>query len=596
MKIFSLIVKWVLTVSLIVLAGCQPEEIKVNTSPLFPVPGAFVVAGTNTNTGEPVSKEMKQNESGIPVNAVITVKFSKPVDPGTVSVDFSDDAGSQVDFSMTIEGTSLIIDPVADLAFATKYNVSIDKGIKAEDGGLLIGDLTRAFTTESLAPTVYDGQIFYMPFNVDFKEAESGTNATVVGSPGVATEGILGGAYEGAADSYLTFPTAGLKSDMISVSFWLKVNAVPDRAGILVVSPPDPVAPDKPNNHTHGFRFFREADSGNQRFKLNLGDGTAETWVDPGPAGDVDPTGNPWVHFAFTLSDTEAVLYMNGEIIKQTAFSGISWTDCNILSIMSGAPLFTGWDHLSDASYMDELRMFNRVLTQDAIKAIIDEEKYNGQTLYMPFDGTYKDLATNADATVVGAPGFAGESVTGGDSYAGAADSYLTFPTTGLQGDEFSAAFWLKVNAVPDRAGILAASPPDPDNPDKPNNHTHGFRFFREADATNQRFKLNIGNGTSENWVDPGSAGDIDPSADEWVHFAFTISQTQAVLYLNGQVIKQETLPGFSWTDCEILSIMSGAPRFIGWDHFSDLSYMDELHLFNKAITPGQVQAIMSGE
>ena len=40
----------------------------------------------------------------------------------------------------------------------------------------------------------------------------------------------------------------------------------------------------------------------------------------------------------------------------------------------------------------------------------------------------------------VGSPGFAGESYRGINAYAGATDSYLTFPTDGLLGDELSAA------------------------------------------------------------------------------------------------------------------------------------------------------------
>jgi hypothetical protein len=260
---------------------------------------------------------------------------------------------------------------------------------------------------------------------------------------------------------------------------------------------------------------------------------------------------------------------------------------------MSGAPRFTEWGHLSDESYMDELRIFNKALTKDDIEAIISAERYSGQTLYMPFDGNYKDVVSSADATVVGSPGFAGEAVIGSDSYEGAADSYLTFPTSGLQGDEFSAAFWLKVNAMPDRGGVLVMGPPDPNLPATPNNRTAGFRFFRENASGMQRFKLNVGTGTSDTWFDGGAAADVDPTTDEWVHFAFTISQTEAVVYINGQVVSQGPLAGVSWEGCDILSIMSGAPRFTEWGHLSDQSFMDELHLFNTALTKSQVQAIM---
>jgi len=61
-------------------------------------------------------------------------------------------------------------------------------------------------------------------------------------------------------------------------------------------------------------------------------------------------------------------------VVKQGDFAGIDWTGADILSIMSGAPRFTGWNHLSDESYMDELRLFNKALTQEEVQTIMSDE------------------------------------------------------------------------------------------------------------------------------------------------------------------------------------------------------------------------------
>jgi hypothetical protein len=432
-------------------------------------------------------------------------------------------------------------------------------------------------------------------------------NATVVGNPGFAGESVQGlNAYAGATDSYLTFPTDGLQGNEFSAVFWMKINAVPDRAGILVMGPPDPDNPTAMNNRTSGFRFFRENAGGMQRFKLNVGNGTADSWFDGGTAADVDPTTNEWVHFAFTISNTEAVVYIDGQVVKQGEFAGVDWTGCDILSIMSGAPRFTGWNHVSDLSYMDELRLFDKALTQSEIQTIIQDESgstpgyepiYDGEVFYMPFEDDNKELVSGTEATVVGTPGF--EDGKSGRAYAGATDSYLTFPTDGLQGDEFSAVFWMKINADPNRAGILVMGPPDVDNggyPDIQNLRTNGFRFFREDAAGLQRFKLNVGDGSADTWVDGGEAADVDPATGEWVHFAITISTTEAIVYINGTEVKVSTFDGIDWTGCDVLSIMSGVPRFTEWDHKSDLSLMDELRLFNKALSQTEIQAIIDAE
>lgn len=463
---------------------------------------------------------------------------------------------------------------------------------------------TVNFEKEKPYETKYAGELFYMPFDGDFIDLVSVTRPTVVGNPAYAGESVLGtNAYAGAAGSYLTFPTDGLLGDEFSAVFWMKVNATPDRAGILVAGPEDAANLENQNNRTSGFRFFRENAGGMQRFKLNVGRGDGDSWFDGGAAADVDPTAGEWVHFAFTISNAEAAVYINGQPVKQDAFTGVDWTGVEFLSIMSGAPRFTGWNHLSDQSYMDELRIFNRALSQGDILGIIADEggsvgyvpKYDGETFYMPFDGTNTDLVSGKMATMVGTPTFTDEAKSG-NAYVGAADSYLTFPTAGLLGDEFSAAFWYKVNEDPTRAGILVIGPPDADNPDAMNKRTSGFRFFREGGETNQIFKLNVGKGDGESWFDGGAAATIDPTAVDWVHLAFTISSTESVVYINGEVVKQDAFTGVDWSDCDIISIMSGAPRFTGWNHKADLSTMDELRLFNKALTQDEVKAIIADE
>jgi hypothetical protein len=446
---------------------------------------------------------------------------------------------------------------------------------------------------------LFEGEKFYMPFDAIYTELIGITEPTKVGTPGFAGEGKRGGnAYAGATDSYLTFPTTGLLGTEFSASFWMKVNDSPDRAGVLVIGPPDEVNPTAQNNRTSGFRLFRENAGGKQRFKLNVGNGTTDSWFDGGAAADVAPNTDEWVHFAFAISATNAAVYINGQVASQGALAGgVSWAGCDILSIMSGAPRFTEWGHNSDLSYMDELRLFDKALTQEDVLEIIGAEyspKYAGEELYMPFNTSFGDLVTGATATEVGTPGLAGEGEAGGNAYKGADNSYLTFPTTDLQANEFSAAFWMKVNDSPDRAGILVMGPPDLVNPATPNNRTAGFRFFRENAGGKQRFKLNVGSGAADSWFDGGAAADVVPNTGEWVHLAFTISDTKCVVYINGLVVSEGAFAGVDWTGCDVLSIMSGAPRFTEWGHNSDKSLMDELRTFSKELTQAEVQAVMN--
>ena len=465
--------------------------------------------------------------------------------------------------------------------------------IKATDLGGKVTNTSVKFEKKPPYVALYAGETFYMPFDGDYVEKISFKAATVVGTPGFAGTGLKGvNAYAGATDSYLTFPLAGLTGTEFSAELWIKLNTTPDRAGIISISPAG-------EDRTKGLRFFREGSATEQRFKLNVGTGTGETWND---GGIIKSSTTDWVHLAFTVSQTNCTVYINGAVAMTVPSSTIDWTGCSTISIFSGAPNFAYWDHKSDLSKFDELRFFNKALTQAEIQTIIQNDspyvaKYPGEVFYMPFEGNYKELNTNTTATKVGTPDFADGKK--GRAYAGATDSYLTFPTTGLKNTNFSAVFWTKINATPDRGGILVMGPEDKANAGYPaiqNNRNSGFRFFREGSATAQIFKLNAGNGTADSWFDGGAAATVDPTTGQWVHMAFTISGTECVVYINGEVAKQGTFSGIDWTGCDILSIMSGEPRFTEWGHKSDLSLMDELRIFNKALTQAEVKTIMNAE
>lgn len=450
-----------------------------------------------------------------------------------------------------------------------------------------ISTVTHNFTKSPPYTPVFAGEQFYMPFDGDFTELVSVTPANEVGSPGFAGESFAGAnALQAGTENHLTFPLANLTlGNNFSAAFWYKVNSTPDRSGILVVG-------DDADDRFQGFRLFREGSGTEQRLKLNVGTGAGESWND---GGVIDVAAGEWVHVVFTISATETKIYLNGMGVNMATMSApIDWSGTTDITIGAGGPTFDYWGHNSDSSAMDELRLFNTTLSQNEITSMIAQ---SSQMFHMSFNGSYFDSVSEMEAAVIGNPDFAGEAYAGTNAYAGATDSYLTFPTAGMLGDQFSAAFWYKINATPDRAGVLVIGPPDTENSDFPNTQnkrSSGFRFFREGGATNQIFKLNVGNGTGDNWFDGGAAATIDPTANNgWVHLAFTISSTECVVYINGDVVKQGPFGGVDWTGCDVLSIMSGAPRFTEWGHRSDLSYMDELRLFNKALSQAEIQSLM---
>ncbi|MCP9198480.1 Ig-like domain-containing protein [Gramella sp. GC03-9] len=428
------------------------------------------------------------------------------------------------------------------------------------------------------------GEALYMPFDGAYIDLMTLTEADVVGEPGFTGESYLGSAaYKGASESYLELPFTGLGTSF-TATFWYKVSGDPNRAGILV-------AGDDADDRFQGFRLFREGSATEQTLKLNVGTGNGESWNN---GGVLNVEEGDWVHVAFTVTETESVLYFNGVPVNTgTLAAPIDWSGVEDLTIGHGGETFSYWNHLYDSSAIDELRFFDQALSGEEIQNLINA---SAETLYMAFDGDYKDLASNREVTVVGDPGFAGEAVEGSNAYEGAEGAYLTVPSAGLTSESFSATMWYNLNADPNRAGIIVIGPEDTENagyPDTQNKRTSGFRFFRENGAEgHQRFKLNVGTGEGETWVDGGAAADV-PNDAGWVHLAFTISPSSAIVYINGEVAKESEIPGIDWTGTSIVSIMSGAPRFTAWGHLSDRSLLDELKFYNKALSQEEIQAMM---
>lgn len=555
----------------------------------------FMINACDQNYIDPISKVDPGADESAPV---VTIKspadgYQIKVPEAVSSIDISFEATDDIELAsvtVQVDGTEIASyadfkdyrRAVEELVYDQVTNGAHELKITATD---LEGKATSStINFEKVSPynKKYDGEVFYMPFDGDYMELISFQTANQVGNPTFAGQGVLGdNAYKGAADSYLSFPTENLVGDEFSATFWYYVDPSPDRAGILSSG-------SEPENRQHGLRLFREGSASEQRIKLNVGTGDGESWND----GDVlDATAGTWVHIAVTVSGTQNTIYFDGVPVRTSDMSApIDWTGCEDMVIGAGGPTFSYWGHESDLSFIDELRFYNKALSGTEIQTIIlndkpYEPKYDGEVFYMPFEGNNKDWVSETEAGVVGTPDFsAGKK---GQAYAGATDSYLTFPTADLQGTEFSAVFWMKVNATPDRAGILSTG-------SEPENRQQGFRLFREGSDTEQRIKLNVGTGDGESWND----GDVvDPTIDEWVHVAISISESKNTVYINGQEVRSSDMgAGIDWTGCETLTIGAGGPTFSYWGHESDLSLIDELRMFNKALTLEEVQQIMADE
>ncbi|WP_053978188.1 LamG domain-containing protein [Mangrovimonas xylaniphaga] len=323
------------------------------------------------------------------------------------------------------------------------------------------------------------------------------------------------------------------------------------------------------------------------------------TEVDPGP-----DAGAPTVDImkpadGFSISDPEPISSLEIEFVAEDDIELILITVSIDGSQIASYDSFTDYRVVSRELVYDNVEVGEHTLEVTATDIVgnvftkthnFSKEPpyvpmYATEIFYMPFDGDYTELVSSTAATETGAPGFAGESFAGLNALqaatSAAQDNYVSFPIADLElSTTMSGAFWYKVDATATRSGILTIGANADDR-------FQGFRLFREGNDVEQRIKLNVGTGTGESWNDGGVIAVAD---NEWVHVAFTISDTETKIYFNGVLQLTSTLAApIDWTGCTELNIGAGGPTFSYWDHLGDTSAMDELRLFSSALSQNEI-------
>ncbi|HLV88061.1 MAG TPA: immunoglobulin-like domain-containing protein [Candidatus Sulfotelmatobacter sp.] len=327
------------------------------------------------------SSAISPGENAIEVDPgiVVRIPFDVHLDPATVTSDtfqLSQTSNSQnVPAVVTCDAAceTVSMTPLAPLQEGTGYSATVSTNVQDIQGNKLPGGIAFNFTTLSYADILAQWK-----FNGDGNDA-SGKGNTVTAISGSFDTSVV---HEGTASLYLDGTGQDGTSNInlgtqLTVTVWVNVDN-PIQASINTV-----MANAGPQEETNGFKLcINRWGTSDQSVVIEVGDGnTGGKWVTA--PGLIQP--GSWYHLAFVIDQPNQAMriYYNGasaplQFVSDEGFTvdqfnydfntAGPFTIGSFPSEMEGLPGFWGLK-----GHLDDMRVYNRVLTDDEIAKIAQE-------------------------------------------------------------------------------------------------------------------------------------------------------------------------------------------------------------------------------
>jgi len=456
-------------------------------------------------------------------------------------------------------------------------------------------------SAQNLGPCVQPplGMVSWWPGDGNPNDIVDGNHGTLVGSAGYAS-GVVDQAFSfTVAGDCVQVPTAANLNfgpgDDLSIDAWI---LIPDNSPSLtatylpIVDKRDlPGGPNAPQS-TGYFLFLY-----NGRLAFQLGNPVPGfyNYISTGP--DLRPTG--WHHVAVTVdrnSTTGGTLYVDGAVVL--IFDPMNRPG----DLTNNQPLFIG-RHAGDPSVsvigrIDEVEIFNRVLSPLDVWDIFNAKSAGkckcvkapcGMVSWWPGDAHPNDTVDGNHGTLVGSAGYAPGMVGQAFSFTAVGDCVQVPTPVNLNfgpGDDLSIDAWIRTSStnlvlpIVDKR-VLPNGPFDPDAVGYFLFLHNGRLAFQLADTTDGFY----------NYISSGPG----LSDGDWHHVAVTVDRNSTAggtLYVDGAVVlifDPMNRPG---------DLTNNQPLFIG-RHAGDpsvsvIGLIDEVEIFNRVLTAGEVEAIFA--
>jgi len=306
---------------------------------------------------------------------VIGIPFQRPLDPATVNdttfqlLKTSNSQSIPISVAYDEDSHRVTLTPHSPLEEGTQYSIVVASMLKDDEGTTLPSPMGFNFTTLS-----YEDILSQWKFNGDGSDSSGHDNVFNDFSGTYDTEVV----HEGSSSLYLNgshqYGTSSISLGMqLTVAVWVNVDN-PIKSSIDTL-----MANTGTGESSNGFKLcINRWNTSDKSVVIEVGDGaTGGKWTTA--PGLIQP-GN-WYHLAFVIDEPNQVLkiYYNGTSAPLSFISDEGRLEQNFRYDFKTAGPFTIGAFLGGASYgykghLDDMRVYNRVLSDDEIAKIAQEK------------------------------------------------------------------------------------------------------------------------------------------------------------------------------------------------------------------------------
>jgi chitodextrinase len=452
------------------------------------------------------------------------------------------------------------------------FNGALDE-VMLFNVALTAAQVTTLYTTQSTAPTFANERVAAYSLNGSGYDSSAYANHAALTNVKATTDrfGFGSKAYDfnGTSSSVKAPNSAPLNSANTTVSFWVKVNALPVTGEAFLFSYGGWQERLKISLPAHGKVVFSTNNVGTGNSDMDAGDGNAL------------PV-NVWKHVVMTHDGANDKVFIDGVRKATKAVVGALKSTTN--------PVGIGYDPIDGGSFfngsLDDVQVYNYALTEGEVTAL-----YTAQAL-SPATATDLVADYNLNGNGIDASQFANHATgkampaanrfnLGGNamSFNGTkSDSLIASNSVVLQSDFETVSFWIRVTAFPVTGEAYILSHGGWQDRFKISLPSHGKPVFSTKNAAGQNVDMD--------------SDSVPLPVGQWRHVVMVHDGTNNKLFINGLLKKSVAAAGALGKTNRPVGI--GYDPIDGGANFN--GSLDDIKLYNRALTDAEIATLYAAQ